>query len=419
MPLVNMKDMLEHAYRHNYAVGAFEVVNLEFLQGVLAAAERCRGPVILSLPESGSRADHEVLLPALEAAAQRASVPVAIHLEHARDIATVVHAINHGCNGVKADLGDQELGENISQTSAMAAAAHDCAVAVEGQLGFVPRPEGPGEISQTTVAEAKALVERTGVDCLSVIVGSAHSPADGKRKIDWNRLKQINEELGLPLVFHIGTSLSDNQIHRLISTGVAKITDHTLGDDIGARLKLRANAADGGYAAVMHGVGEAVCEVVEGRMRSWGAAGRAAEVLERCEHWLPLDQVINYHADGLDEQQLATAMDRGLEVLGALPGVRAVYSIKAEDHDGDLRCSWLVRFCHPKAWESVRQHPDYVAFADLRVRAANGGGKPPGDLGAERTQTLAGRARYPHWRGSEARGADRRSGSGWTRYPGA
>ena len=83
MPLVNMKDMLQHAYRHKYAVGAFDLVNIEFLQGILEAAERCRAPVILSLAESHfAHFDFEPVIAAVETAAERASVPVAIHLDH-------------------------------------------------------------------------------------------------------------------------------------------------------------------------------------------------------------------------------------------------------------------------------------------------------------------------------------------------
>ena len=83
MPLVNMRDMLQHAHREGYAVGAFDLVSLDFLQGILAAAENCRAPVILSLAESHFEYfDFATIMPAVEAAAKRATVPVAIHLDH-------------------------------------------------------------------------------------------------------------------------------------------------------------------------------------------------------------------------------------------------------------------------------------------------------------------------------------------------
>jgi fructose-bisphosphate aldolase class II len=95
MPLINMKQMLEHAYSRGCAVGAFDLVNLDFLQGILEAAERCRAPVILSLAESHFEYfDFELLMPAVEAAARRASVPVAIHLGHGASRESAFQAIN-------------------------------------------------------------------------------------------------------------------------------------------------------------------------------------------------------------------------------------------------------------------------------------------------------------------------------------
>ena len=95
MPLVNMADMLRHAYEKRYAVGAFDVVSLDFIEGVMAAAERQRAPVILSLAESHFEYfDFELLMPAVEAASRRASVPVAIHLDHGASRESAFQAIN-------------------------------------------------------------------------------------------------------------------------------------------------------------------------------------------------------------------------------------------------------------------------------------------------------------------------------------
>lgn len=117
MPLVNMKDMLEHAHQHGYAVGAFDLVSLDFLKGIMVAAERCEAPVILSLAESHFQYfDFELLMPAVEQAARRARVPVAIHLDHGAGLDSAVQAINLGCNGIMVDSSDQPLTENIRRT---------------------------------------------------------------------------------------------------------------------------------------------------------------------------------------------------------------------------------------------------------------------------------------------------------------
>ncbi|HHO58620.1 MAG TPA: class II fructose-bisphosphate aldolase, partial [Thiotrichales bacterium] len=116
MPLVNMRDMLHHAYENHYAVGAFDLVSLDFLEAVVDAAEQCRSAVILSIAEPHfSSYDFELLLPAVEAAAKRASVPVAIQLDHGRQLDTVIKAINLGCNGVMFDASERDFSDNIEQ----------------------------------------------------------------------------------------------------------------------------------------------------------------------------------------------------------------------------------------------------------------------------------------------------------------
>jgi len=111
MPLVDMKDMLKHAYHHGYVIGAFDLVSLDFLQGIMTAAERTRAPVILSLAESHFEYfDFELVMPAVETAAKRASVPVAIHLDHGASLASAVAAINHGCNGIMVSWSTESFG---------------------------------------------------------------------------------------------------------------------------------------------------------------------------------------------------------------------------------------------------------------------------------------------------------------------
>lgn len=161
MPLVNMRDMLYHAYQNGYAVGAFDLVSLEFLEGIMDAAEHCHASVILSLAESHFEYfDFELIMPAVIAAARRSSVPVAIHLDHGESFESAVQGINLGCNGIMVDSSHQTLADNIKMTRTVVDMAHACGVPLEGELGYVPGVEGedaerhPGEIAYTTVAEA-------------------------------------------------------------------------------------------------------------------------------------------------------------------------------------------------------------------------------------------------------------------------
>ncbi len=380
MPLVDMKDMLHHAYRHGYAVGAFDFVSLDFLEGIMMAAENARAPVILNLVESHFESiDIELLMPAVEAAAARALVPVAIHLDHSASVDKAVSAINCGCNGVKVDAAHLDFTENTQITKAMVETAHGCGVAVEGELGCVPGADGenaerhPGDIAYTSLAEAKAYVERTGVDFLAIAIGTMHGDIKGKPKLDYQRLKQINEKLAIPLVIHGGTGLSDDQYRRLISNGVAKINYFTALSKVAVK-KIRENTKANNkntYTGLLNDINHTVAAEVERCMRMWGSAGRAAEVLAQCGSWAPVEHLIMFNVEGLDKAGADLLMAEGQRVLSAIPGVREVFSGEAMQDNAKYHYTWLVRFCHPVLVDSYHQHPDYVAFNAKLFRAAS------------------------------------------------
>lgn len=377
MPLVNMKDMLHHAYRNGYAVGAFGLPSLDFLEGILSAAESARAPVILSLAESHfGYLDFELAMSAVEAAAQRAVVPVAIQLDHGANPDSAVKAIRLGCNGVMVDTANLPFGENLEVTHAVAKMAHACGVAIEGKLGNVPSVKGdeaerhPGVVSYTTPAEAKGFVKRTGVDFLAVSIGTVHSPINGKPKFDWNRLKEINAALGIPLTIRGDTGVTHEQFHRLITMGVAKINYYTaLSEITGDSIRAAAKSGARDYNALLAGVRTAVSMDVERCMRMWGSAGRAAEVLTQCRPWLNVERVVVYNASGLDEERLRV-MEEGQRQLSAIPGVREVQVGSVADKSTRYRHCWLIRFASTAVIESFNQHPAHVDFADRLFRTA-------------------------------------------------
>jgi fructose-bisphosphate aldolase class II len=380
MPIVDMKQMLDHAYRHGYAVGAFDVVSLDFVTGIMEAAERSRSPVILSLAESHFEYfDFELLLSAVEAAAKRATVPVAIHLDHGMSIELAIKSINLGCNGVMVDASHHPFDDNVALTRAVAGMAHGCGVPVEGELGYVPGVEGedaerhPGEIAYTSVSEARTYVERTGVDFLAVSIGTVHGRMQGEPSLDFDRLEQINHALGIPLVLHGGTGLSDEQYRRLIANGIAKINYYTaLADAAGARAQQNTANGERGYTGVVHGVADAICNEAERCMHLWGSADRAAEVLHHCQAWLPVEHLIIYNSSNTDETAVQEMITEGQRVLSAIPGVREVFTGTAIKADASYRYTWLVCFCHPAVIDSYREHPDHVAFADQHFRPIAG-----------------------------------------------
>lgn len=290
MPLVNMSDMLNHAYRHAYAVGAFSVVTLDFLEAIIRAGENLRAPVILNLAESHfDYYDFDLLAPAVVAAARRAKVPVAIHLDHGKSIESAERAIRYGFSGVMVDYSDQTFEDNLRLTREVVKLAHASEVAVEAELGYVPGGEGENaenlshEFDYTSHSEARVFVERSGVDCLAVSIGTVHGRMKGAPKLDYTRLAKINEAVGIPLVIHGGSGLSDEQFRKLITNGVAKINYYTALSDLAVR-HIRDNPAigDNGYMALKRSVREAVRGEVERCIRLWGSGGRAAEVVEQC-----------------------------------------------------------------------------------------------------------------------------------------
>ena len=372
MPLVNMKDMLHHAYRNGYAVGAFELLSLDFLEAILSAAESARAPVILSLAESHfGYFDFESAMSAVEAAAQRAVVPVAIHFDHGVNLDSAVKAIRLGCNGVMVDSSHLPLGENLEITRAVVNMAHACGVAAEGVLGHVPGVEGegaerhPSVASYTTPVEAKGFVERTGVDFLAVSIGTVHGRTNGKPKLDWSRLKEINAALGIPLVIHGGTGLTDEQFRKLITMGVAKINYYTaLSEIAGDSIRAAAKSGARGYAALLADVRAAVSAEVERCVRMWGSAGRAAEVLTQCRPWLNVEHLVVYNAPALDGERLRSVMAEGQRQLSAIPGVREVQVGSVAEKSARYRHCWLIRLASAAVIDSYNQHPIYVAFAD-------------------------------------------------------
>jgi fructose-bisphosphate aldolase class II len=350
-------------------------VSLDFLEAIVDAAEACRAPVILSLAESHFEYfDFELAMAATEAAARRTPVPVAIHLDHGASLESAVKAIRLGCNGVMVDASTLAFEDNADRTRRVVEMAHACGVPVEAELGYVAGVEGedaerhPGEVVYTSPEEAAAYVAQTDVDFLAVSIGTVHGRMRGEPRLDLERLRRINDALGIPLVIHGGTGLSDEQFRGLIERGVAKINYYTALSDAAAD-RIRKNLAAssrGGYTALLGGIREPMREEMERCIRLWGSADRAEELLAACEPWRPVDHVIIYNVRG--DVDVAHMMTEGRRVLGAIPGVRGVFTGTAVAESASYRYCWNVRFCHPAVIDSYRAHPDHIAFADSLFR---------------------------------------------------
>jgi fructose-bisphosphate aldolase class II len=373
MPIVNLSDMINHANRHNYAVGAFGASSLQFVEGIIQAAENRRAPVVLNLIESHfENQEFELLMPAVTAAARRAAVPIAINFDHGTSLVSAERAIRAGCNGVMVDTSALPFSDNLWQTRDIVAKAHACGITVEGELGYVPGVDGenakhhPGELAYTSAAEAAGFVERTGVDCLAVSIGTVHGRMKGVPKLDYARLAKINEAVAVPLVIHGGTGLSDDQFRRLIANGVAKINYYTALADVANR-RIRENVAaerKGVHNALLSGVSDAVCEEVERCIHLWGCSGRAAEVLAQCRPWHDAEHVVLYNVpETVSESEIATILREGKKSLEAIPGVRGIRTSRSIQTDGEYRYCLSIGLASNTAAKVLQDHPAYQRFA--------------------------------------------------------
>jgi len=378
-----MKDMLSHAYKHQYAIAAFDVVSLDFIEGIMAAAEAKQAPIIISLAESHFEYfDFELLMAAVEKAAVRTDIPVAIHLDHGESYKSAVRGINLGCTGVMVDASNLPLQQNIEQTKAVVAMAHGCGIPVEGELGYVPGVEGedaerhPGEVVYTTVADAKTYVDATGIDFIAVSVGTVHGRMKGEPKLDFERLTEINRALQIPIVIHGGTGLGEEQFHQLIKNGVTKINYYTaLADAAGRCIANNATSTgSAGYTSLVKGISDAIQLEAERCIELWGSAGKAEALLSCCRPTLPVEHVILYNTKDLDADGIKDMMAEGKRVLSEIPGVREVFTGDVIQEDGNYRYCWVVRFTDRSVIDSYRVHPDHQHFADTHFRpyAADG-----------------------------------------------
>ena len=174
MALINMNDLLYHAYNHRYAVGAFEIDDLKFLRAVIEAADRSFSPVILNIIESHfDHYDIGHIMAAVEHAARQASIPVAIHLD-CSSLESVQRAISFGSNSVMFDASQQDFSDNVEKTRQAAILAHSCGVPIGGKHKNIARIFSDddnikkGHSVFKSISEIKEYVERTGIDFLAI-----------------------------------------------------------------------------------------------------------------------------------------------------------------------------------------------------------------------------------------------------------
>lgn len=229
--LVSFKSILQNARKGRYAVGAFNCLSLEHVIGAIQAAEELKSPIILQLAEvQFPCAPMELMAPVYLEAAKRASVPVAVHLDHGQSLETCVKAIQLGFNSVMFDGAELSFEENVRQTAEIVRIAHAAGVDVEAELGRVGDTgfggEGTGEATPdvfTDVDESAEFIRLTGVEALAIAIGNLHGRYVATPKLNIERLKEIASRNELPLVLHGGSGTSEEDFKSCIHNGICKI----------------------------------------------------------------------------------------------------------------------------------------------------------------------------------------------------
>ena len=228
MALVTTRELFADAQKNSYAIGAFNVENMEMVQAVAAAAEELKAPVIMqTTPSTVKYADLRYFYANVKAAAEMASVPIVVHLDHGNSFDLAMRALRVGYTSIMIDGSHESFADNVAVSKAVADACHPSGVPVEAELGRVGGKEDDLEAGDenpyTDPQQAKEFVERTGVDSLAVAIGTAHGVYKGIPKVDVDRLSAIREVVSIPLVLHGTSGVPDDIVRECVRRGICKV----------------------------------------------------------------------------------------------------------------------------------------------------------------------------------------------------
>ena len=259
MPLVTTGELVTRAAADHSAVAAFNIITLEHVEAVIAGAESAETPVVLQVSENAVKFRYGRLLPlarAAVAAAERASVPVALHLDHVQSDDLLRQAADAGFSSVMYDAARLPYDQNLAATCAAADWAHTQGLWIEAELGQVGGKKGedgredfaeppldahaPG--ARTDPVEARAFVADSGVDALAVAIGSTHAMTTRTATLDHGLLKRLAAALDVPLVLHGSSGVPDGELAAAVAGGIAKV-------NVGTALNIAMTGAIRGFLA--------------------------------------------------------------------------------------------------------------------------------------------------------------------------
>ncbi len=274
--LIGFKEILENAEKGGYAVPAFNVYNMETVMGVAAAAEKLRAPVIMQFySRLATTGFADYLAPVILEAAQKASVPVCMHLDHGAGYDAAAIAVRRGATGIMVDFSALSMEENIRKTALAVKICDALSIGVEGEIGHIGKASDGVCTQYTTVEEAEKYVSQTGVAALAAAVGTAHGRYKQAPRLALERIREIKEAIKIPLVLHGGSGVPDDQIAAAVEAGIRKMN---FGTDLCYAFLDACRAADSDVVAIdlfMRRPIESVCAFAESKIKVLGAEGKA------------------------------------------------------------------------------------------------------------------------------------------------
>lgn len=233
MPLVSMNEFLPRAKAEKFAVGQFNLNNLEFAQAIVEAAMEEKSPFIFGVSEGALRyMGIEFTVALAEAAAKKSGLPIALHLDHGSSFEVAMKCIRAGFTSIMFDGSHYPFEENVRLTKEIVKAAHAMGVSVEGELGTIGGVEDDVNVDEADATLAKPeeairFYEETGVDALAIAVGTAHGMYTAEPNIRHDIIEEVSRAIPVPLVLHGGSGVPEDMIRKAIDHGIAKVNVNT------------------------------------------------------------------------------------------------------------------------------------------------------------------------------------------------
>jgi tagatose 1,6-diphosphate aldolase GatY/KbaY len=280
--LTSTQELLETARRNIYAIGAFNVYNLEGVKAVVLAAEEAHSPAMLQLHPSALKFGGSSLVALCLEAARRAAVPISVHLDHSTSETAIQMALEAGMRSIMADGSPYPYEQNLTFTRTMTNLAHTVGAVVEAEIGRISGTEdgltiAEKEAKMTDPEQAREFVAATGVDSLAVTIGNVHGNYQSEPRLDFDRLARIRRLVDIPLVLHGASGLPPAMISRSIQLGVCKFNVNTEVRQAYMRI-LQSDACadpDSDLLDCMDDVIAAMKEVILEKLNLFGSAGKA------------------------------------------------------------------------------------------------------------------------------------------------